>query len=117
MSIKNRKVNRLGASEESSDLKENASRATSHGKEPEQASGSKKEASKRSRLSTKDLSRDDQSGADSNVPNNKRNRFISTALVCLNIAIFIVLFGGLLVVLKFAFAKIRQFLGEHVAAN
>ena len=135
MSIKNRKVNRLRASEESSDPKENAyalpskqvkrsSRSDlssecsqSAPEEQEEASQFTKvsEAGKVSRLAANNLPKGDQN--DSNVPNSKRNRFISIALVCLNIAIFIVLFGVLLMVLKFAFAKIRLFFSEHVAAN
>lgn len=160
MSIKNRKVNKLRASQESSDLKENpkASRET---QQPTSTTGqaasgdslrsdlrsglrsdlrsdlprvsSRKEqdlsgtsrfseksavGGKVARLAAKNSLRNDQSGDEnSNVPNSKRNRFISIALVCINIAIFIVLFGVLLMVLKFVFAKIRVFFSEHVAAN
>lgn len=128
MSIKNRKVNKLRASEESSDP--NASREqrvsgdATKADLPSARKGLKEEA-KEASASTKERTaakvvQSAKTGGepvDGNVANSKRNRFISIALVCLNIAIFIILFSGLLMLLKFVFAKIRQFFSEHVAAN
>ena len=103
-----------------SDLRSDLSRVSSRKEQGEtsQFSEERPVGGKVSRLAAKNLSVvNDPSCEDSNVPNSKRNRFISIALVCVNIAIFLFLFGVLLMVLKFVFAKIRLFFSEHVAAN
>lgn len=102
MSIKNRKVN----NHKVSPLKDKES--------------TKRKLEKRENLS-KDLLKNNPNERSTeqkdNVTNSKRTKFISLALVCLNIVIFIILFSILLLLLQFASTKIRLFFSEHVAVN
>lgn len=64
-----------------------------------------------SRASVEHIVRTDNA---TNITNSRQHNLISIALTCLNIIIFILLFSVLLLVLKFAFTRIRSFLSEHV---